>query len=106
MKYTKTNLQKLETLFEELGYVVRYEKGSFNSGYCMVEDRNLAVVSKFFGTEGRINVLIEILTNIDVKAEILSDAALKTWKGILKNRIEDEDTNETQAELISDIANQ
>jgi hypothetical protein len=91
VKFTKTNLQKLETLFEELRYSVRYEKGNFNSGYCIVEDKNIAVVSKFFDTEGRINVLLDILSSLEVKEETLSDVSLKLWKGILKNRIEDED---------------
>jgi hypothetical protein len=56
-----------------------------------VEDKNIAVVSKFFDTEGRINVLLDILSSLEVKEETLSDVSLKLWKGILKNRIEDED---------------
>lgn len=64
-KYTKTTLQKIETIFEEIGYKVRYERGSFQSGYCMVENKQIAVINKFFDTEGRINVLLEILSTID-----------------------------------------
>ena len=37
MNYTKHTLQKIEDLFKELDYAVRYEKGSFHSGYCLVE---------------------------------------------------------------------
>ncbi|MFT4972429.1 MAG: hypothetical protein ACI9JY_001633, partial [Saprospiraceae bacterium] len=36
MNYTKHTLKKVELLFEEIGYIVRYEKGNFNSGYCVV----------------------------------------------------------------------
>ena len=64
-KYTKTTLQKLETIFQEIGYKVRYEKGSFQSGYCMVENRKIAVINRFFDTEARINVLLEILGTIE-----------------------------------------
>jgi len=64
-KYTKTTLQKLETIFDEIGYKVRYEKGSFQSGYCMVENRKIAVINRFFDTEARINVLLEILGTVE-----------------------------------------
>ncbi len=95
MKFTKTNLQKLETLFEELRYVVRYEKGNFNSGYCMVEDKNIAIVSKFFDIEGRINVLLDILSKIVVQEDILTEPSRKLWQGIVKNKVEEEETEPT-----------
>ncbi len=79
-KYTKHSLKKLETIFKELDYTIRYEKGSFNSGYCIVEHKNIAVINKFFDTEGRINVLLEILSTIDVKKESLSEASFKFYK--------------------------
>ncbi len=58
---TKHSLKKLESLLKELGYVVRYEKGNFTSGYCLVEQRKVAIVNRFYDTEGRINVLYDIL---------------------------------------------
>jgi hypothetical protein len=81
-KYTKHSLKKLESLLEELDYTVRYEKGNFNSGYCIVESRKIAVVNKFFDTEGRINCLLEILGNIEVPPEQLSEASAKFHKQI------------------------
>ncbi len=65
MNYTKNTLQKIEELFEELGYLVRYEKGSFQSGYAIVETKKIAVVNKFFETEARINALLEIFDQIE-----------------------------------------
>ena len=84
IKSTRNNLKKIEALFEELGYVVRYEKGNFQSGYCMVENRQIAIINKFFDVEGRINCLIEILSNMDVDAANLSEQALKIYKQIQK----------------------
>ena len=75
MRYTQTTLKKLEELFGELDYVIRYEKGSFQSGYCLVENRKIAVVNKFFDTEARINCLLEILAQLDFNTEELSDNA-------------------------------
>jgi hypothetical protein len=71
-KYTPATLKKIESLFEEMGYMVRYEKGNFNSGYCILEDRRIAVINKFLTVESRINVLLEILPTISFDMEILS----------------------------------
>lgn len=98
MKYTRHNLKKLETLFEELDYTIRYEKGNFQSGYCIVEDRNIAVVNKFFETEGRMNILFEILTNIEVEPDKLTETSAKLFKEIdkLVLKREAEEAQETQ----------
>jgi len=82
-KYTPNTLKKLEELFEECGYIIRYEKGHFNSGYCILEERKVAVINKFFAVEGRINALMEILQTINVNEEILSTEMLK-WYRLLK----------------------
>ncbi|MGB3800162.1 MAG: hypothetical protein WA952_10140 [Lewinella sp.] len=63
---TKHSLKKLEALMKELGYTVRYEKGNFTSGYCLVEQRRIAIVNKFYDTEGRVNVLLDILSGYTV----------------------------------------
>ncbi|MEO0876472.1 MAG: hypothetical protein AAFY48_17870, partial [Bacteroidota bacterium] len=78
------NLKKLETLFKEIEYTVRYEKGSFNSGYCIVEDRKIAVINKFYDVEGRINVLLEILSSIPVEEARLEEGTQKFYKQLLK----------------------
>ena len=65
IKFTKHFLKKLEELLSELGFVLRYEKGNFQSGYCLVENRNILVVNKFFDTENRIQVIIEIVQTLN-----------------------------------------
>lgn len=79
-KYTANTLKKLEQLYEEARYIIRYEKGNFNSGYCVLEDKKVAVVNKFLSIEGRINVLIEILPTISVNEEELSTEMLKWYR--------------------------
>ena len=79
-KYTPNTLKKLEELFEEAKYIIRYEKGNFNSGYCILEDRRVVVINKFFSIEGRINALVEILPSITVIEEELSSEMLKWYK--------------------------
>lgn len=83
MRYTQTTLKKLEELFGELDYTVRYEKGNFQSGYCIVEHRKIAVISKFFDTEARINCLLDILGTLEYDPQTLSETSrdiVEKWK--------------------------
>lgn len=80
LKFTKHNLKKLESLFEELEYTIRYEKGNFQSGYCIVEDRKVAIINKFYDTEGRMNCLLDILSTIEVPRELLSEKNQKLFR--------------------------
>jgi hypothetical protein len=83
MRYTQTSLKKLEDLFAELDYAIRYEKGNFHSGYCIVEHRKIAVLNKFFDTEARINCLLEILNTLTFDPEELSEKSrelIQKWQ--------------------------
>ncbi|MCB9234693.1 MAG: hypothetical protein H6581_23780 [Bacteroidia bacterium] len=66
MKASKSYLEKLEGIFKSLEFVVRYEKGNFNSGYCILESKNVVVINKFFPLESKINALTEILNQIEI----------------------------------------
>ena len=85
VKYTKLNLQKLELLFKEQEYTIRYEKGNFQSGYCVVQARKIAVINKLFDTEARINCLLDILSTIIVMDNVMSAPSKTLYKSILKN---------------------
>jgi len=73
IKYTKHFLNRLEDIFSESEYMLRYEKGSFKSGYCVLMDTKIAIVNKYYTTEGKINCLLEILKSIDVEVKNLSE---------------------------------
>ncbi|MCB9046592.1 MAG: hypothetical protein H6550_10710 [Chitinophagales bacterium] len=81
-KYTANTLKKMEQLFEEANFTIRYERGNFNSGYCILDERRVAVINKFLDMEGRINVLIEILPSLNVKEEELSTEMQKWYKTV------------------------
>ncbi len=78
MRYTQTTLKKLEEVFSELNYAVRYEKGNFQSGYCIVETKQVAVVNKFFDTEARVQCLLDILQHIEYDPALLSEKS-REW---------------------------
>lgn len=72
IKYTPATLRKFEELYEEIGFRIRFEKGNFQSGYCLIQDKRVAVINKFLTLEGRINALIDILPTLEVDLERLS----------------------------------
>ena len=82
MRYTKTTLQNLEDIFKILGYNIRFEKGNFQSGYCIVQDRKIIVINKFFEQEARINALVEILNTVDFQISLFDDRLQKFLKSI------------------------
>jgi hypothetical protein len=66
VKYTKHFLDKLENLFSASEYILRYEKGNFKSGYCVLKDTKIVIVNKYFPLEGKINALIDIVNELNL----------------------------------------
>jgi hypothetical protein len=66
-------LNKLEDIFTESEYFLRYEKGNFKSGYCILKDKKVIVVNKYFSLEGKVNCLIDILRQILIDENKLSE---------------------------------
>lgn len=64
--FSKGTLKKLETLLMLLGYTVRYEKGQFKSGYCIVKNRNIVVLNRFFETKQRVITLNSVLATMPI----------------------------------------
>jgi len=83
MKYTQTTLDKLESIPEQSGYVLRYERGTFQSGYCILEERKVVVLNRFLQIEGRINTLIDLIPQLDINTELLTDEAKKVYLDII-----------------------
>lgn len=83
MKYTQHTLDKIERILDEVEYVVRYERGNFQSGYCILEARKVVVLNKFLQMEGRINTLIDIIPQLNIDPELLSPEARRTYEDVL-----------------------
>lgn len=79
IRYSRHFLNKLEDVFSESDYILRYEKGNFKSGYCILQDTKVAVVNKFYSLEGKINCLLEILKSIDFNTKKLNPKNLKFY---------------------------
>ncbi|MEZ5053725.1 MAG: hypothetical protein R2807_02980 [Chitinophagales bacterium] len=52
------------------------KSGRFQSGYCILQDKKVAVVNKFLKREARINALIEILSQISIDVSLLDEKQL------------------------------
>jgi hypothetical protein len=84
MKYTQATLNKIEQVLEEAAYIVRYERGTFQSGYCILEQKKVVVLNKFLQLEGRINTLVDIIPQLQVNPDELSPEARKTYEDVLE----------------------
>jgi hypothetical protein len=85
-KVTPNNLTRLEKVFSEIKYELRFEKGTFNSGYCVLEHKKVVVINKFLNLEGRINSLLDILSTMQLDDTLLTPESLKLYKQIVENR--------------------
>ncbi|HXS57608.1 MAG TPA: hypothetical protein VN726_15855 [Hanamia sp.] len=83
MKYNQSSLNKLEKVLEEAGYVVRYERGSFQSGYCILEDKRVVVLNKFLTPEGRINTLMDIIPSVGINYDLLTHDSQKMYDDMM-----------------------
>ena len=79
IKYSRHFLNKIEDIFSESDYILRYEKGNFKSGYCVIKDTKVVVVNKFYSFEGKINCLLEIVKSIDFNTENLNPKNVKLY---------------------------
>lgn len=73
IKYTKHFLDKLENLFAASEFILRYEKGNFKSGYCVLKENKVVIVNKYYPLEGKINALIDILNELNFDPAEFSD---------------------------------
>lgn len=85
MKYNPATLNKIEKILEEGQYIVRYERGTFQSGYCILEEKKVVVLNKFLNAEGRINTLIDLLPKININVDLLTHESQLLYGSIIKN---------------------
>jgi hypothetical protein len=76
----------LEAIPEQAGYVLRYERGTFQSGYCILESKKVVVLNKFLPIEGRINTLIDLIPQLSIDPGMLSEESAKLFDEIILMR--------------------
>jgi hypothetical protein len=83
MKYTQTTLDKIERILDEAEYIVRYERGNFQSGYCILEQKKVVVLNKFLQLEGRISTLIDIVPQLRIIPDNLSPEVRRIYDEVV-----------------------
>ncbi len=83
LKFTPAFLEKLEKIISEAGYILRYERGTFQSGFCILESKKVVVLNKFLQTEGRINTLIDLLSVLNIEPDHISIESRKLYEEVM-----------------------
>jgi hypothetical protein len=87
IKYTNQFLTKLEDLIAESDYILRYEKGNFKSGYCLLKEQKIMIVNKFYTTEGKINTLLDILKIITLDTKKFTEKSHKLYQELSQSEV-------------------
>lgn len=67
-------LEELRETCEQLGYSIRYEKGDFGGGHCILKEQRLLVVNKRFTIERKISTVARALGELGVDAIFVKPA--------------------------------
>ncbi|WP_245971244.1 hypothetical protein [Sphingobacterium puteale] len=86
MPFTQSSLTKIEEFFKEQGFKVRYEKGSFRTGACMLQATKVVVVNKFSNLEIKIQSLWNILLEVEIDSEVISEKLSPIYEEVLKSK--------------------
>jgi hypothetical protein len=87
IKYTQHYLTRIEDLLAESDYTLRYEKGNFRSGYCILKEARIIVVNKFYTTEGKINTLLDILKQVRLDSSRFSEKSMKLFEELTQTEV-------------------
>lgn len=88
MKFNQHTLDKIEKVIEEGGYIIRYERGTFQSGYCILQEKKVVVLNKFLQVEGRINTLIDLLPMLNINIDDLTHESQKLYDELMLQQVQ------------------
>ncbi len=80
---SQLHLDKLQQLLSESNYIIRYERGTFQSGWCLLEQKRMVVLNKFLDTEGRINTLLDLIPQVQIDFDKLTLESQKLYSSII-----------------------
>ena len=87
MKATQGTLDKIEDLFKVQQYKVRYEKGNFKPGSCLILDNKVVVVNKFATLDVKISALVEIIQSLEFDESLFDENQSKFFKSIIQLKV-------------------
>lgn len=95
----KQMLAELEDVADRLGYKVRYEKGNFKGGYCLLKESRLLVVNSRNEIERRIIIVAKSLKEIGIDSIFVKPGVREIIEKESSRKLTgDETAEETEAE--------
>jgi hypothetical protein len=85
---TTHTLEKLEILLRTAGYRVRYEKGNFKTGACLLLNNRVIVVNKFSNLESKIQAIVELVRELELDYNLLDDKQITFLQQIKQTKLQ------------------
>jgi len=85
---TTHTLEKMELLLKSAGYKVRYEKGNFKTGACLLLNSKMIVVNRFSNLESKILSLAELLRDLEVDHNLLDDKQIAFLQQLKQTKLQ------------------
>jgi hypothetical protein len=88
LSITNHTLEKLEMLLKTTGYKVRYEKGNFRTGACLLQNSRIIVVNKYSNLESKIIALNELICEVEMDYNLLDEKQLVFLQQIRQTKLQ------------------
>ncbi|MDB4924613.1 hypothetical protein [Mucilaginibacter sp.] len=85
---TTHTLEKLEVLLKTAGYKVRYEKGNFKTGACLLLNSKMIVVNRFSNLESKILSLAELIRDLEIDNNLLDDKQITFLQQLKQTKLQ------------------
>jgi len=96
MKTTEI-VRELEEAVQQLGVIVRRERGNFRGGYCIRDDEEILMLNRSHPPEIHLSVLATALKDLPVDTVFLRPAVRRAledaWNQSVNIELEEEDTD-------------
>ena len=81
-------LQELKDLAQQLGAVVRFEKGDFKGGYCLLKENKIIIINKMANYQRKVMILAAALKELGIEEmylspkirEVIDEMVVSEWK--------------------------
>ena len=75
-------------LLKTVGYRVRYEKGNFKTGACMLLSSRVVVINKFSNLESKIYAIVELVRELEIDYHLLDDKQITFLQQIKQTKLQ------------------
>jgi hypothetical protein len=75
-------------LLKTSGYRLRYEKGNFKTGACLLQNSKVVVVNKFSGLESKILSISELARDLDMDYDLLDEKQIAFHQQLKQTKLE------------------